>query len=69
MGAGEFYAKHHDQKHYDFDYLKENELIRRQNLFLNEYFKDITKLYELSRMSDMAVDRVRRDFLNYNKVF
>lgn len=69
IGAGEFYAKHHDQTYYEFNYLNENELTRRQNLFLNEYFKNISKLYELFRMSDMAVDRVRREFLNDNKVY
>ena len=36
---------------------------------LDEYFKNVSKLYELSRMNDMAIDRVRTEFLYDNKVY
>ena len=69
MGAGEFYAELHGKPYYEFEYFTKQELIERQNRFLNEYFKSVSKLYELSRMSDGAVDRVRREFLDDNKVY
>ena len=71
MGAGEFYARNYDRTFVnDFsEYFTEAELVKRQNRFLDEYFKNISKLYELSRMSDGAVDRVRREFLDEHKVY
>ena len=69
MGAGEFYAELHGKPYDEFEYFTEQELIDRQNRFLNEYFKKVSKLYELSRMSDGAVDRVRREFLDDNRVY
>ena len=72
MGAGEFYARNygHSFMNDSFgEYFTESELVERQNCLLGEYFKSVYKLYELSRMTDMAVDRVRREFLNDNKIY
>ena len=69
MGAGEFYAELHGKAYCEFEFFTEEELIKRQNFFLNEYFKNVSKLYELSRMSDDAVDQVLREFLDENKVY
>ena len=69
MKAGEFYARLHGRRYDEFEYFTETELIKRQNSFLDEYFKNVSKLYELSRMSDGAIDRVRREFLDDNKVY
>ena len=66
MGAGEFYARNHDRSFSNDpfgEWFSESELIERQNRFLNEYFENVSKLYELSRMNDGAIYRVRRDFL------
>ena len=72
MGAGEFYARNHDRA-FPNDGWEENfselERIGRQNRFLNEYFKNVSKLYELSRMNDAAIYRVRSEFLDDNKVY
>ena len=72
MGAAEFYARTHDRA-FAIDafgeYFTESEQVERQNRFLDEYFNSISKLYELSRMSDGAVDLVRREFLNDNKIY
>jgi len=72
MGAGEFYARHHDRAFSNDPFgqwFSELELIARQNRFLNEYFKNVSKLYELSRMNDAAICRVRSQFLDDNKVY
>ena len=72
MGAGEFYARHHDRPFSNDPFgqwFSELELIARQNRFLNEYFKNVPKLYELSRMNDAAIYRVRSEFLDENKVY
>jgi len=72
MGAGEFYARHHDRAFSNDPFgqwFSELELIARQNRFLNEYFKNVSKLYELSRMNDSAIYRVRSEFLDDNKVY
>lgn len=72
MGAGEFYARHYDRAFSNDPFgqwFSELELIARQNRFLNEYFKNVSKLYELSRMSDAAIYRVRSEFLDDNKVY
>ena len=72
MGAGEFYARNHDRAFPNDSWdecFSELERIERQNRFLDEYFKNVSKLYELSRMNDMAIDRVRREFLYDNKVY
>ena len=72
MGAGEFYARHHDRAFSNDPFgqwFSEFELIARQNRFLNEYFKNVSKLYELSRMNDEAIYRVRSEFLDDNKVY
>lgn len=72
MGAGEFYARHHDRAFSNDPFgqwFSELELIARQNRFLNEYFKNVSKLYELSRMNDAAIYRVRSEFLDDNKVY
>ena len=72
MGAGEFYARHHDRafpKDSWDECFSELERIERQNRFLDEYFKNVSKLYELSRMNDMAIDRVRTEFLYDSKVY
>ena len=72
MGAGEFYARHHDRAFSNDPFgqwFSELELIARQNRFLNEYFKNVSKLYELSRMNDVAINRVRREFLDENKIY
>ena len=72
MGAGEFYARNQNRS-FSTDpfgkYFTELERVERQNRFLDEYFKNVSKLYELSRMSDVAVDQVRREFLDDNKVY
>ena len=72
MGAGEFYARNHDRA-FPNDGWEENfselERIGRQNRFLDEYFKNFSKLYELSRMNDMAIDRIRTEFLYDSKVY
>ena len=72
MGAAEFYARTHNRA-FAIDafgeYFTESEQVERQNRFLDEYFNSISKLYELSRMSDGAVDQVRREFLNDNKIY
>ena len=72
MGAGEFYARNHDRAFPNDGWeecFSELERIERQNRFLDEYFKNVSKLYELSRMNDMAIDRVRTEFLYHNKVY
>ena len=72
MGAGEFYARHHDRPFSNDPFgqwFSELELIARQNRFLNEYFKNVSKLYELSRMNDAAIYHVRSEFLDDNKVY
>ena len=72
MGAGEFYARHHDRAFPNDSWdecFSELERIERQNRFLDEYFKNVSKLYELSRMNDMAIDRVRTEFLYDSKVY
>ena len=72
MGAGEFYARNHDRAFPNDSWdecFSELERIERQNRFLDEYFKNVSKLYELSRMNDMAIDRVRTEFLYDNKVY
>ena len=72
MGAGEFYARNHDRSFSNDPFgqwFSESELIERQNRFLNEYFKNVSKLYELSRMNDVAINRVRREFLDDNKIY
>ena len=69
MGAGEFYAELHGKSYCEFEFFTEKELIDRQNYFLNEYFKNVSKLYELSRMSDVGIARVRREFLDDKKVY
>ena len=72
MGAGEFYARNHDRAFPNDGWeecFSELERIERQNRFLDEYFKNVSKLYELSRMNDMAIDRVRTKFLYDNKVY
>ena len=72
LGAGEFYASHHDRAFSNDPFgqwFSELELIARQNRFLNEYFKNVSKLYELSRMNDAAIYRVRSEFLDDNKVY
>ena len=72
MGAGEFYARRHNQPFSNDpfgEWFSELELVERQNRFLNEYFMNVSKLYELFRMSDGAVDQVRQEFLDDNKVY
>ena len=72
LGTGEFYARNHDRTFSNDPFgqwFSERELIERQNRFLNEYFKNISKLYELSRMSDVAIYRVRSEFLDDNKIY
>jgi len=72
MGAGEFYARNHNRPFYnDFfgQWFSELEQIERQNRFLNEYFNNVSKLYVLSRMNDVAIYRVRREFLDNNKIY
>ena len=72
MGAGEFYARNHNRAFFNDpfgEWSSEHELIERQNRFLNEYFKNVSKLYELSRMSDSSIYRVRSEFLYENKVY
>ena len=75
MGAGEFYANNygkpitHDQGEYmDVEYFGA-ESIERQNRFLNKYAEKITSLYELSRMDDVDVHKVRRDYLTYSVIY
>ena len=55
MGAGEFYAGLHGRPYLEFEYFPESKLIEMQNRFLDEYFKNVSKLYELSRMNDLAI--------------
>ena len=72
MGAGEFYARNHDRAFPNDSWdecFSELERIERQNRFLDEYFKNVSKLYEISRMNDMAIDRVRAEFLYDSKVY
>ena len=72
MGAGEFYARNHDRAFPNDAWdecFSELERIERQNRFLNEYFKNVSKLYELSRMNDVAIYRVRSEFLDDNKIY
>ena len=72
MGAGEFYARNHDRAFPNDSWdecFSELERIERQNRFLNEYFKNVSKLYELSRMNDVAIYRVRSEFLDDNKIY
>ena len=72
MGAGEFYARNYNRAFSNDpfgEWFSEHELIERQNRFLNEYFKNVSKLYELSRMNDAAIYRVRSEFLDDNKVY
>ena len=72
MGAGEFYARHHNRPYSEDPfgcYFSEPERVDRQNRFLNEYFNNVSKLYELSCMNESAVDRVRQEYLDGNKVY
>ena len=69
LGAGEFYARSYGKSYDEFECYSESEIIKMQNCFLDEYFKNISKLYELSRMSDEAIYRVRREFLRDKKVY
>ena len=72
MGAGEFYARNYNRPFSTIcfeEVFTELELVERQNRFLDEYFKNVSKLYELSRMSDDAVDQVRQELLDDNKVY
>ena len=72
MGAGEFYARNHNRAFSSDPFVEwssEHELIERQNRFLNEYFKNVSKLYELSRISDSAIYCLCSGFLDENKVY
>ncbi len=69
MGAGEFYAGLHGMPYVEFENFLESELIEMQNRFLDAYFKNVSKLYELSRMNDLAIYQVRRELIVDNKVF
>ena len=71
MGAGCFYAEHKNHTfNSDFDSEStEAEFNDNRDRFLDEYFKSISKLYELSRMNGKGVSKIQRDFLNDNKVY
>ena len=69
MGAGEFYAGLHGRPYLELEYFPESELIEMQNRFLDVYFENVSKLYELSRMNDLAIYQVRRELIVDNKVF
>ena len=69
MGAGEFYAGLHGMPYVEFENFPTSELIEMQNRFLGVYFKNVSKLYELSRMNDIAIYQVRRELIDDNKVF
>ena len=69
MKAEEFYARLHGTYYNEFEYFTETQLVERQNCFLEEYFKNVLQLYELFRMSDGAIDRARREFLDENKIY
>ncbi|MDB4623445.1 hypothetical protein OAE36_02105 [bacterium] len=71
MGAGCFYAEHKNHTfNSDFDSEStEAEFNDNRDRFLDEYFKSISKLYELSRMNGKGVSKIHRDFLNENKVY
>ena len=69
MGAGEFFAGLHGRPYLEFECFPESKLIEMQNRFLDEYFKNVSKLYELSRMNDLAIYQVRRELIDDNKVF
>ena len=71
MGAGYFYAKHkNDTFNSDFDSEStESEFNDKRDRFLDEYFKSISKIYELSRINSKGVCKIKRDFLNDKKVY
>ena len=47
MKAGEFYARLHGTRYNEFEYFTETKLIEGQNYFLDEYFKNVSKLLSL----------------------
>ena len=71
MGAGEFYAEYSGCTfNSDFDLEStEDEYNKKRERFLGEYFNNISKLYELSRMNGTAVHRVSTDLARDNKVY
>lgn len=69
MGAGEFYANNYDKPYNSFEYVPDDELRANQNRFLNTYRKNVTSLYELSRMNDHGIDMVRHAFLTKNEIY
>ncbi|MAQ06097.1 MAG: hypothetical protein CMN50_00105 [SAR116 cluster bacterium] len=71
MGAGEFYADYSSCTfNSDFDLEStEDEYNEKRERFLGEYFNNISKLYELSRMNGTAIHRVSTDLARDNKVY
>ena len=71
MGAGCFYVEYKNHSfNSDFDSEStESEFNDKHDRFLDEYFKSISKLYDLSRMNGQGVNKIQRDFLNDNKVY
>ena len=71
MGAGEFYAEYSSYTfNSDFDFENtEDEYNEKRDRFLGEYFNNISKLYELSRMSGVGVHQVSTDLARDNKVY
>ena len=71
MGAGEFYAAFYNLTfNPDFDdECSESVFKEKRNYFLGKYFNSISKLYELSRMSGLAVVKVQKDLDNKNQVY
>ena len=71
MGAGEFYAEYSSCTfNSDLDLEStEDEYNENRERFLGEYFNNISKLYELSRMNGTAIHRVSTDLARDNKVY
>ena len=71
MGDGEFYAEYSSYTfNSDFDFENtEDEYNEKRDRFLGEYFNNISKLYELSRMSGVGVHQVSTDLARDNKVY
>ena len=71
MGGGEFYAEFSSCTfNSDFDLEStEDEYNKKRDRFLGEYFNNISKLYELSRMNGTAIHRVSTDLARDNKVY
>lgn len=62
MGAGKFKAEQWNQLHRCFEYKSDHQLREEQHDFLTKY--GVTALYEMSRMNDIGLARVRYAYID-----